>query len=129
MPWRYLVDAAIDNNIAEVKKLLKNGKSIEEKDSDGFTALMCASLLGHEEMVNFLIDRGANVRAQNKNGVTSLHAASWNGNIIICKILLEVNANIHAKIKDGRTAIDLARERNHPEVVDFLSGESIISSH
>src|SRR5436190_8160080 len=62
--------------IASVEQLLKNGVSLDDRDANGDTLLMRATLYGTPEVVKFLIDQGANVNATNKAGATALMRAA-----------------------------------------------------
>jgi len=53
---------------------------IDEKDRYGFTALIYASKLGYDNIVQFLIDRKANLNIRDNNGLTALMHASIKGN-------------------------------------------------
>ena len=44
---------------AEVKRLIEEGANVNAKDNDGATALMWASLKGHQEVSKLLIEAGA----------------------------------------------------------------------
>ncbi len=72
-----LIQAAGDDNLAEVVRLIEAGADLDFQDYFGSTALMRAALYGHTEMVEFLIDAGANVNIQAEFGGTALiNAAS-----------------------------------------------------
>ena len=44
----YLITAATNGNIAQVKELIDKGIDVNEKDNDGKTALMFAAFQGHK---------------------------------------------------------------------------------
>jgi len=44
--------------------LLKEEANIDEKDSNGKTALLHASLYGHETIIQLLIKKGADIKAK-----------------------------------------------------------------
>jgi ankyrin repeat protein len=50
-----------------VSSLLSQVININEKDSNGYTALIHASANGHERVVSLLIERGANLDIQNND--------------------------------------------------------------
>ena len=52
--------------------LLQRGASINMQDSNGVTALMCATVRGHTTIVQVLLDAKADASLQAKNGSTAL---------------------------------------------------------
>ena len=51
-----------------VKYLVENGANINEKNKDGDTPLICASINGHLEIVKYLCQNGDNVNEKDKDG-------------------------------------------------------------
>ena len=66
-------EAAIDGDIATIRKYLEKGVDINIRNSRGLTFLHEASKAGHLNLVNFLISNGADVNLQDSDGVSSLH--------------------------------------------------------
>ena len=58
--------------------LLAKGADVNAKNQDGWTALMCASLDGHKEVVELLLAKRADVNAKANDGFTALIMASQN---------------------------------------------------
>ncbi|HEY4943333.1 MAG TPA: ankyrin repeat domain-containing protein [Rhizomicrobium sp.] len=56
-----------------------------------------------------------------KHGYTPLMEAAMNGYGDAIEVLLTAGADTSRKSLEGKTAVDLARERNHPELVERLS--------
>jgi len=99
------------------------GATVEAKDNDGDTPLHYASWNGHMTVVQYLVERaGANVEAKNKNGDTPLHCASWYGHgLTVVQYLVEkAGANVEAKDNSDKTPLDVAREKKHSDIVQFL---------
>jgi hypothetical protein len=65
------VRACFDGNHMDVLAACKRGVSLDERASDGFSAL-AASLNGHREIVRLLCERGAAVHLQITDGLTAL---------------------------------------------------------
>lgn len=113
-------EAAENGEVADVIAYLKNGSSIDEKDSDtGATALhhvMMAKGWRKKNIPNqlatldLLIKRGANINATNNLGKTPLHVAAWNGNFTATEILLKNGADRTLKDDDGATPLDCAKK-------------------
>jgi len=55
----YLAEAAENNNLEKVKKLIKAGANLDLQDDDGNTALIWASYSNYIEIVKELIKAGA----------------------------------------------------------------------
>ena len=53
-----------------MRTLLNVGAMVNEKDDNGFTALMIASLKGHTEVAHLLIEAGVDINAKHKKGWT-----------------------------------------------------------
>lgn len=64
-----------NDQIKEVKILIKSGIDINLKDNDGWTPLMHAAHLGKVNMVKLLTEAGADITA-NKSGTTALVLAN-----------------------------------------------------
>ena len=64
------------------------------QDSDGYTALMCAAIDGHERVVELLLQRGAEIDQQDSDGVTALMIAALYGHERVIDMLLENGAEI-----------------------------------
>ena len=91
---------------------------IDEKDNDGWTALMhCAS---HSDAMSRglekLIRAGANVNAKNKQDQTVMMKAVEYGDIDKGQLLIDSGANIFLKDNDGFDALRYAR----PNFIKFL---------
>lgn len=63
-----LHEAARAGDLKAVKRLLKSGKPVDERDSWGETALMAATAYGRTEVVKCLIDANADVTAITNEG-------------------------------------------------------------
>ena len=90
--------ACYDGNLDSVKYLVYNNPVLLEKtDLSGFTPLLCASIIGQQEIAEFLIAKGANVNAQCRGlsykGFTPLHFAYKNGKEKLVDILLQNGAD------------------------------------
>ena len=69
-----LINASRAGDTERVKQLLDAGALLDEKDTDGDTALMLASLEGHTEVVKLLLDKGASVDEKDEGGKKNFHA-------------------------------------------------------
>lgn len=74
------------------------------------------------EMVRLLIAAGTNVQARNKEtGWVPLHEAAANGNLDTVQELLALPVPHMPRTSYGELPVDLAQEKGHSAVVDFLT--------
>jgi len=104
-----LMLAVLDNNVDEVKKLLKNEKNnIDEQNKDGQTALHYAAYRNDTQLVRLLLDNKALIDNVDNLGRTPLHFASQNDSFAAAEILVHDKANLSIKDNDDKTAEDYA---------------------
>jgi uncharacterized protein len=116
------LDAAASGQLDFVKSLLDSGANIECKNNQGATALILASVKGHELVVELLLDRGADVNVKTATGITPLMAAATAGREDVAKLLLDKGADVSATDQQGRTALILAEATGATEVYALLKG-------
>jgi ankyrin repeat protein len=63
-----LITASMNNDIAEVKRLLEAGADVNAPDEDGDTALMWAVFKGHKDVALVLYEAGANPEMLDSKG-------------------------------------------------------------
>lgn len=106
-----------------LEKLIERGSNINNRDAQGNTALhyACRKQAG-VDMVRLLVKAGANLQARNKDtGWVPLHEAAANGNLDTVKELLSNRVPHMPRSAYGELPADLAKEKGHFAVVDFLS--------
>ena len=129
-PAHRLRDAASSGDLAELRRLVQEGASVNDRSSFNNTALLYAAMHGKRECVRFLIDSGANVNTANDSGYTPLICAAKIGDAETVAMLLDAGAEVwHAlRNEDGstpevrRTALTLAERNHHHRVVELLGG-------
>eukprot|EP00124_Ichthyophonus_hoferi_P002279 Ihof_evm7s149 gene=Ihof_evmTU7s149 len=103
-----LWDAVREGNVDEVDSYLKaRPHSIDTVNALGFTPLILAALLGHNDLLVFLVEKGANVNATNFEACGSLHYAVIDDNVMMATYLIEHEADITQKDFSGKTPIDM----------------------
>ncbi|WVQ82594.1 palmitoyltransferase AKR1 [Cryptococcus sp. DSM 104549] len=90
--------------------MLHQPVAIDEKDTDGHTALMWAAYQGDALSVDLLIRHGASVNTSDNAGMTPLHWAAVKGNKVSIKHLIEAGSSLDAKEEAGKTPLDMADE-------------------
>jgi len=86
----------------------------------GYNALTGAVAGGRADVVDWLLQNGAEPNYRYGAGFTPLLTAAANGHVEIVKMVLLHGADVHAKTNDGKSAADIAEERKHAEVAEFL---------
>ncbi len=105
-----LSGAVFTGDLTGVKQALTVGADPNAKDpQSGSTMLSIAALMGHTEIVTWLLEHGADVNAKSRDGGTALHAAAFLGRIEAVKLLLEHGADTTLRNNMGSTAIDGAK--------------------
>ncbi|RXK35073.1 palmitoyltransferase AKR1 [Tremella mesenterica] len=90
--------------------MLHQPVAIDERDSDGHTALMWAAYQGDAISVDLLIRHGASVNTRDNAGMTPLHWAAVKGSKVAIRHLVEAGAELQAKEDQGKTPRDMAEE-------------------
>ena len=97
--WSSLMLAC--GKIETVQVLIEHRASVNEQSkTDGQSALMIASRIGHTQTVKLLLDHGARVNDQDKAGWCALMFASRFGHIEIVKLLLELRTRYTMMTQD-----------------------------
>lgn len=108
--------AAFDGSVAEVKRLLDSGASVDAKAVRGSTALMVAASRGHRAVVELLLARGARINQQNASGWTPLMMAINQRHKVVARFLLARSANTSPSDREGRSAFDFAVARGFTDL-------------
>jgi hypothetical protein len=121
-----LTRAAYLNNLPRVLQLIQLGAPLDLVDkTQGWSALLWASYVGHEHVAKALLDgkyegRGVTVNLSSKHGLTPIMAASYKGYESVVRLLLSRGAKQELQDLDGYTALHWAVESDRPGVVALL---------
>jgi ankyrin repeat protein len=85
------------------------------------TALHCAAYAGQLAACKSLVKNGADVNASDAGISTVLHHACDAGHLTIVKYLVEQGVVTTITDEEGETALDVARWRNHDDIVAWLT--------
>ena len=122
--WTALHLAAFFGYASVVVRLLRAGASTSavSHNQQGNTALH-AALAGRCEMpvVTALLAAGSNADAVDAQSYRPLHLAASRGDQAASELLLACGAETSAKTSEGKTAADIAHERGHPDLSDWLA--------
>src|SRR3989338_5905356 len=112
-----LTQAARDNDLAEVQRLLAAGAN---PDIPGDTPLYQAILNHNIKIVQALIQVGADLDIVNSNGYTPLHIAALLGNDQIVQALIQAGANPTIIGYAGQTPAQVATAKRYHWIAKLL---------
>jgi len=123
-PQGALLDAVMNDEIGEVRRLLRLNADINEVDSLGNTPLARAVSYGFTDIATLLIQSGAKIDCQNKAGNTPLMIAIFTSyapeRTTMIRQLLGKGASLDIKNNRNETALDIAVMQARPSIVDLL---------
>ena len=113
------------NRVAVVSCLLELGADADKTTLGRYSPLVFAALKGHQEVVELLVEVGnAQLNKQDGSGVTALHWAAITSKLEQAKYLVARGCSLTVRNISGDTALDLATQRNYPQLVQFLTTAS-----
>ncbi|MDY6983907.1 MAG: ankyrin repeat domain-containing protein, partial [Pseudomonadota bacterium] len=115
-----LVDLVANGESAEALSLLASGTDVNERLSDGSTALLYAAYNGNAELTKALLDAGADANVGNEYGSFPLSEAVQNGNVDVIRLLLEHGANPDQGNLEGETALMVAARAGNLDAAKLL---------
>ena len=108
-------------NINKVKTLISAGANVDARDADGMTALMWASVNGHDDVAELLIRIGANVNLKDNFQWTALMWASGRRYANIVGMLVSNGAELDLQSGDEKkTALMYALEHGSGDIAEIL---------
>jgi ankyrin repeat protein len=109
-------------DVEGLKRILeKFGPAIlNERESNGDTALTWACWTGKHDAAKFLLDSGANIEAPGMQGKTPLIWAAQGGRTDVVRLLLKRGANINAQDDQGQTALKICDNNAQKQVAEII---------
>ncbi|KAM6985007.1 ankyrin repeat and KH domain-containing protein 1-like [Aplochiton taeniatus] len=121
---RSLAEACSDGDVNAVRKLLDEGRSVNEHTEEGESLLCLACSAGYYELAQVLLAMHANVEDRGiKGDITPLMAAASGGYTDIVNLLLMHGADVNAQSSTGNTALTYACAGGFLDVVGVLLKE------
>lgn len=125
-PTKDLQTAAQWGDLNGVKQAIKAGADINAKGeledfqeySFSKNALVWAAVMGHLDVVKYLVERGANIEARDDYGQTALFAAAKRGHADVVQYLLSKGAKAEVAVFGSNAVI---YSLFHPEIVEMLA--------
>jgi ankyrin repeat protein len=113
--------AAMRQDPAAVRALVKDGKDVNAAQGDGMTALHWAAMNGDADLTSTLLYAGANVKATTRlGGYTALHLAAQAGEAAVIARLIAGGANAGTVTATGATPLMLAAASGRADAVTLL---------
>ena len=100
-----LVEAVKRQDMKTVSTLLRDGAAVDERQSDGATALHWGVYRDNLDIVDMLLGAGADVNAVNRLGTPPLWLAAMNGSAPLIGRLLEAGADPNIALPEGETSL------------------------
>lgn len=93
-----LTEAAKMGKIKSVQMLVDKGATLDQPDSEGYSALAWAARSGHKDIVKLLALKGADINHRSKDwGMTPLMSAVMGGYVEIAELLTDYGADVNAQ--------------------------------
>lgn len=125
-----LYNASANNDLNKIRALyIQFGENLDLNcliRHDHITPLCIAIYYRNIPCINQLLSYGAN---PNIGGVNALHYASFMGDIDMVKLLLEYGADPNILSFSGKSAIDLAKDHNQLDIVEFFEHPFVKSAN
>jgi len=110
-------DGSMGAHLANARRLLRAGASVNLPDEDGVTPLMLAAQVGDEGLVEMLLERGADVNLADREGATPMFDAVGCNRAGVVSKLLAAGARTDLVDCDGETPLMIAQRRGYRLVV------------
>jgi len=115
--------AAFFNRPEIARDLIRHGADVAAVSRNPMKVmpLHSAAAAHSGEVVRLLLENGAPPNVPQEGGWVPLHQAALIGDIEMVKVLLQHGADPHLRNDDGKNAADMARAKQHEEIVRLLA--------
>ena len=100
-----LIEAVLDRDEVQLRRLLKKRPPDSAKDTDGRTALINAAAMGSHSMLDALLRSGADANLQDHQGLASLHFAAMKHDVATARTLITFGARIDIRDSWGNSPL------------------------
>ncbi|KAG8184304.1 hypothetical protein JTE90_008988 [Oedothorax gibbosus] len=98
LPQSTLAEAVTNGDLVAVKRLLEEGRNVNEVTESGESLIYLAASCGYYELTQLLLAMKANIEDRGLKDKTPLMEAAEQGNTEIVKLLLQHGADVNAQI-------------------------------
>mmetsp|Transcript_20910 Transcript_20910/g.53155 ORF Transcript_20910/g.53155 Transcript_20910/m.53155 type:complete len:221 (-) Transcript_20910:863-1525(-) len=118
-----LVEAAKKGNLQQLTEILNADSKVkvDQKDTQGISALMHAAMRGHLDCVQLLINRGGRIVAKDDLGETAIMKVAKMGNEQVMEFLVE--AQLEVRRKAGGASLNKAANQKDAERARILNAK------
>ena len=102
------------------RNTVKRFSTVNQKDTNGTTALHWAAREGHLAIARLLLIKGANINMKDHRNKTALHNAATSGNEELVQLLLKKGADVNAGNNNNWTALHFAAASGHEGIFRLL---------
>jgi len=100
---------------------LEKGVNPNINDSVGIPILCRMAIFGNDDMIELYLSKGGNLKViYEEIKWNALHCCAYNGYLETTKYLISLGIDYKAKDMIGKTPLDLAKDRNKTEIIEFL---------
>lgn len=122
--WTMLHIATQENNLEMIAYLLKQGATVDSRDSGKETPLCCAAGAGHVEAMKLLLEHGADPYARSNYGTVMERAsingaASEEGRVGAFRLLVERKVNFR-EFSEGSAPFHFLATQDHIPAMEYL---------
>ncbi|NXH69454.1 ASB3 protein, partial [Hydrobates tethys] len=115
--------AAREGNVKMLRKLIKQGYSIDVPDNRGWVPIHEAAAHNSNECLRLLVRAAPSddyINSKTFEGLCALHLSARHGSLESVRVLLEAGADPNEVTTEATTALFLAVENGHADIVKFL---------
>ncbi len=115
--------AAFFNHLDAVRALIAAGADVHAVARNAFKVqpIHAAAASRNLDIVRAVLEAGADPNVPQQQGFVPLHEAGTNGNRALAELLIKHGADPHQANEAGKSSIDLAREKGHTELADWMA--------
>ena len=114
------INAARNEDVDQIRVLIKDGVNVNEQQPDGATALHWAVQHDNMDLLDMLIKAKADVNLADEGGATPLWVATYNANPVMVQRLLQAGADPNIALARGETPLMTAASIGDIEIVNAL---------